>query len=263
MQHLDEPAAARWIEQVVRDAFADESRTVVDALVREHSSREFRFVRVRDRVVIASVIGSRAWIFGTAPIDDAARDLPHGWHFGAGVTAVITGGPPRGYLQSGLRKSDCEWFAREGFVERSRHVELRVTLAMPRESDPRVRRARRDECEALSQWITALFSSAWASEVRTALERDGVFVAGTMGFAAHSGNNAARGNFGPIGVAKDSRGEGIGHALARASLDDLYARGFRTATIPWVDRALIPFYASLVETIDVHERIVMGRESGA
>lgn len=78
----------------------------------------------------------------------------------------------------------------------------------------------------------------WVDECRVALcrqpahcfiaVRDGAIV----GFACYDAT--ARGLFGPIGVAADARGEGIGRALLLATLRQMAADGYAYAVIGWV-----------------------------
>jgi len=114
-------------------------------------------------------------------------------------------------------------------------------------------------------FISSSFSPAWCTECTTALSHDALFAAfrdndptsEILGFAAHSGNNAALGWFGPIGVAPSARGTGLGTALARAALADLAARGFRTVTIPWVARDVVRFYTPLVGSLTEISRVIL------
>jgi predicted N-acetyltransferase YhbS len=67
------------------------------------------------------------------------------------------------------------------------------------------------------------------------------------------------GTFGPVGVASESRKAGLGAALTRAALDDLAARGHRTATIPWVDPGRVAFYRGLVTDLRVRECAILSK----
>ncbi len=60
------------------------------------------------------------------------------------------------------------------------------------------------------------------------------------GFAAHDANNRGLGFFGPTGVARALRGQGLGGRLLNASLADLRRLGYDRAVIPWTDA--IDFY---------------------
>lgn len=224
-------------------------------------------------IVVEDPFRPRAWLLGVSPspataphqtdqVLEAAETL---LRRSTNVPMLLTGGPPGSYLSSGLDTRDdatIRWFTQRDYVLHSRHVDFRVTLASPATADPRVRRADPSELDPLSAWIEALFGPAWRRETRRALLRhQGVFVSGEppeyLGFAAHSGHNAALGTFGPLGVAPHARGRGLGAALARAALDDLRARGFTRATIPWVDPALTNFYRRLVDRIEPIPRTIL------
>jgi GNAT superfamily N-acetyltransferase len=219
-------------------------------------------------VAVASRGQPQAWLLGWcdgSPRYDALTAVENAVRRADEVVTVVTGGPPWHYLVSGVdarAQNTRAWFERAGYARAGEHVDLEVDLARPAARDARVRRARRDEGEALVAWVARGFAHAWGEEVRRALAHDAsVFVAeganGYAGFSAHSGHNAALGTFGPLGVAPEARRNGLGAALARAALDDLAARGFACATIPWVDPALVGFYARLAEGVRVVPRVVL------
>jgi GNAT superfamily N-acetyltransferase len=177
---------------------------------------------------------------------------------------LTTGGPPACYLASGVSGDDDATLAllhARGFVETARHVDLAVALRAPAAPDARVRRCPPEEREELFAWVTRAFALAWGRECRRGLRHGGAFVAGPaggyVGFCSHSGHNAALGTFGPLGVSPDARRGGLGAALARAALDDLYARGFRDVTIPWVAPELVAFYGRLCSSVRAAERRVL------
>ncbi len=180
-----------------------------------------------------------------------------------GATRLTAGGPPGNYVESGVDASDAGRFTAAGFVARGGHVDLRVetTVAARAGAEVEVVRA----ADELIGLIGERFGAAWAWEATRARSHDGLFAARSregawLGFAAHSGNLAHRGTFGPIGVFAEARGTGLGAALTTTVLADLRARGHREATVPWVARETEGFYARLATIIDRRERLVMTRE---
>jgi mycothiol synthase len=98
--------------------------------------------------------------------------------------------------------------------------------------------ARRDE--ALG-WIEREFGRIWRFESEPAFQRENpaMFLVdhdgAIAGFAAHDANNRGLGFFGPTGVSRALRGQGLGRLLLLASLADLHSYGFARAVIPWTD----------------------------
>lgn len=91
------------------------------------------------------------------------------------------------------------------------------------------------EHRLLVDWVGREFSAGWASEAQAALGNRPIsaFIAvGTqelLGFACYDAT--ARGMFGPIGVAPQARGLGLGAALLLACLDDMFTLGYAYAVI--------------------------------
>ena len=98
-----------------------------------------------------------------------------------------------------------------------------------------VRRALAPEYELVTGWVRRTFSAGWAGETAVSFMRQppACFLATRagelVGFACHE--SIARGFFGPTGVDEAARGQGIGHALLRASLLDLKTMGYAYAII--------------------------------
>ena len=90
---------------------------------------------------------------------------------------------------------------------------------------------------------------AWTGECAAALARSpaGCFVAveehKIVGFACYDAT--ARGYFGPVGVAPDQGGRGVGRALLYAALDAMREDGYGYAVIGWMDSALEFYEKSL------------------
>lgn len=262
------------LDAMLRDAWPGTSASVRTSLVDEHvgsacepDAPEFTVREVDGRAVFLAREGRCVWVYGTLHRSAVDGHAAAGWPERGDAETIWTGGPPGGYLRGGLAADGLDpagWFARQGFVERARHVDLFVTARPPGRTEPRVRRARVEELGPLAEWVRTEFSAGWAREVRRALvHHEAVFVHGDsgayVGVAAHSGNNAALGTFGPIGVVAGARGHGLGRTLARAALDDLFVRGFRRVIIPWVDPALETFYRALVGRVTVERRVLLAR----
>jgi ribosomal protein S18 acetylase RimI-like enzyme len=85
------------------------------------------------------------------------------------------------------------------------------------------------------RWVAATFSAGWASEAQVALANRPVslFIAtraeSLVGFCCYDAT--ARGLVGPIGVAPQARGGGIGAALLLACLSDMRAVGYGYAIV--------------------------------
>ncbi len=98
-----------------------------------------------------------------------------------------------------------------------------------------IRRALAPEAKLVASWVSERFGNAWESETAIAMTRlpPTCFVAirdeDLIGFACHE--SIARGYFGPTGVAEESRGLGVGHALLLACLLDLKNLGYGYAII--------------------------------
>lgn len=105
-------------------------------------------------------------------------------------------------------------------------------------------------------WIDECFGGWWSSEVHVAQTIVAFRGNACAGFAAFDpqglhfrwlrglARGSGTGIFGPIGVAPDARGFGLGRALLQRALSALRSRGYARALIPAVGEALVPFYAA-------------------
>jgi GNAT superfamily N-acetyltransferase len=104
-----------------------------------------------------------------------------------------------------------------------------------REQDTLVRPAMAYEKSRVVDWVRAAFGDAWASECDVAFGNRPIacFIAtvegSIAGFACY--DSTCRGFFGPVGVAADRRGRGIGKALLLACLDTMRTLGYGYAIV--------------------------------
>jgi GNAT superfamily N-acetyltransferase len=102
-----------------------------------------------------------------------------------------------------------------------------------------VRRALAAEKHVVCEWVSQTFGRGWADECEAAFCRQPVscFMATAVnrpvGFCVY--DSTARGIAGPIGVAGEWRGRGLGRALLLAALNDMRAVGYAYGVIGWVD----------------------------
>lgn len=120
-------------------------------------------------------------------------------------------------------------------------------------ADVAVRRAFAAEKSLVAQWVEEHFGRGWRSECEVAFARQpiGCFIATASdtiaGFACYDAT--ARGFFGPIGVAEQSRRHGVGAALLFAALRDMAQQGYGYAIIAGVASA--DFYRRHLDIIEV------------
>jgi predicted N-acetyltransferase YhbS len=166
----------------------------------------------------------------------------------------------------------------EGFEEGGESVDVEADLAAwtPRESTSillssaspeghyRVRPINQSEVPALKGFLDREFPGRWAHDVmdKIAVEGRPEFVYGLferddiIGFALtqtsghvlpiagavfHESLGEKWGSLGPIGVARNARGKGLGDGLLASTLLDLKNRGIRSCVIDWT--GLIDWYA--------------------
>ncbi len=103
-----------------------------------------------------------------------------------------------------------------------------------------VRRALAAEKRVVCEWVSKTFGRGWADECEAAFCRlpiacfAAVAESRPVGFCVYDAT--ARGMAGPIGVAGEWRGRGLGRALLLAALFDMRAGGYAYAVIGWVDK---------------------------
>ncbi len=157
----------------------------------------------------------------------------------------------------------------EGFVPAApdrQCVDLTIDLASASPADdPRVRKCTSDDVPALLEFLDREFPGRWAFDVRDKLahESDPGFISilddgGIVGFAMtqepshrlHLAGATIVGSLpspwlaiGPIGVAAEQRGRGLGTALMTAILAHAKANGVRAARVDWTH--LIEWYEKL------------------
>ena len=106
----------------------------------------------------------------------------------------------------------------------------------------------------VSAFIRETFSEGWESETTAAYYNKpvSVFVAADnekkiIGFACYDAT--ARGFFGPTGVHSDYRSQGIGAALIRRCMQDMWEQGYGYAVIGGAGPT--EFYAKTVKAIEI------------
>ena len=171
---------------------------------------------------------------------------------GAGSIRIFESVP--NYLAPGIdaRNREGRAFAgARGYRVVGEAQNLEVDLASPPVPGPEpfaveIARATPDDETGLQALLDAEWPS-WAAEAGAALANSPptLFVARraarVVGFAAWDANNRGTGCFGPMGVAPDERGKGIGRALLQRCLDDMRRQGHAAAVIAWADNEA--FYA--------------------
>jgi hypothetical protein len=254
----------RWIEEEGLDRAALDA--VADELCAALGSATAVIVDEPIGAALAVVDGSRAWCVGLAAHEGedeqallatlCARAAQRG------ASRLLSAGPPRWYLRSGLARGEREraWVDAGARVIAT-HVDLWVDprgVTTPADGVERV--ASRKECEQIASWLEAEFSVAWAHEVRWAFARGAVFAARDAGewvaVAAHSGHCAAAGTFGPLATRERARGRGHGARVARAALAAAAERGFARVCVPWVDREVVRLYEGLARVEARAERVL-------
>ena len=158
------------------------------------------------------------------------------------------------YLAPGIDARNAEtiaWLERRGFVR----GELRTNLLVDVRGNPKVTTARLAACVAASlakgyaitkatgaqpallAAIADEFGGAWPFEVQRALACGGVWIARRddeiCAFAAHDGNNAGLGWFGPAGTWEAHRGQGLGEACLLGCLLEV-ATEHAQCEIAWI-----------------------------
>ena len=254
-----------WIEREEHPA------AIIDAIEREllAALASERSVSVGDptRGAVAIVEGTSAWTLGVVGDARAQTIVELGRACAsAGAARLLSAGPPRWYLRSGVGAAEREPWLDAGAALRSTHFDLRVdvrALAEQRRDEPisvsRIESV--EDRERVQCWLREEFSAAWAIEVGAAFERRGVFAAREgdlwVAVAAHSGHCAAAGTFGPLATRPAARGLGHGARVASAALADAGRRGFSQVTVPWVDRAVLPFYERIATVTARVERALL------
>lgn len=178
---------------------------------------------------------------------------------GEHASAVRLLDEPGNYLSPGIDTRNheaIEWLERRGYratgsacnllirlehnasVSTARLEALQTRCTLAGYQIARLPNERLDEVAAL---VSTSFSDGWAFELRRAHTVScGVHIATEKatgrfaGFAAHDGNNARRGWFGPTGTLESDRGQGLGAALLMACLLDIRAAGHSHCQVAWI-----------------------------
>ena len=116
-----------------------------------------------------------------------------------------------------------------------------------------VRRAFGPERGVVMDWVSRHFGDPWLSETAVGFAQTPITVfvatkaARLLGFACH--DTTAKGFFGPTGVDKDMRGQGIGEALLITTLKSMRAAGYGYAVIG--DPGPVAFYKKRLCALDI------------
>ncbi len=122
-----------------------------------------------------------------------------------------------------------------------------------------IKRAIGPEKHAVTAWVLANFSRAWASEADVAFSQNppSIFVAvkdkAVIGFACY--DSTAKGFFGPIGVDQNVRAGGLGKALLIRTLEAMREAGYGYAVIGWAGP--VDFFKKIVGAV-----VIEGSEPG-
>jgi GNAT superfamily N-acetyltransferase len=176
----------------------------------------------------------------------------------------VVAAEPGNYFTPGVVLSDegslAFWRSR-GYAETQRTWNLEVDLGGRLESGGT--RALHADRGRVLDFIEREFGRIWRFEASRAFDRDQptIFIeeqdGSIAGFAAHDVNNRGLGFFGPTGVAKSMRGQGIGGRLLQASLADLHRLGYARAVIPWTDA--VDFYRKSSGAEPAHRFVAFAR----
>ena len=192
--------------------------------------------------------------------------------------AVRTLDQPGNYLAPGIdvrNQHAIAWLQKRGFSEIRRNQNLIVPLEENAAADPKTARAHCArlahagyqlhaatiaDLPELAATIARDHSAAWAHEVSRALRVGGVFLVrdaerNLAGFAAHDGNNAGLGWFGPAATCPGHQGRGIGAALLVHCLNEIRENGHRRAEIAWNGPA--EFYRKVCGEVTAREFVVL------
>ncbi|MCA9239921.1 MAG: GNAT family N-acetyltransferase [Planctomycetales bacterium] len=155
----------------------------------------------------------------------------------------------------------AQFFPSRGYARLGEAVNMTVALQgnslleTPRQSLPggcRIERAASGDQAAVLTLLREHWP-AWEHEVLAALANapptlllawEDVRV---VGFSAYECNNRGTGWFGPMGVAPQARGRGLGRRLLLLCLEEMSLLGFQQAIIPWVGPT--EFYAQTVGAV--------------
>ncbi len=229
--------------------------------------------------VLAVAPGARRQGAGTALLDACVA---------AGARRTLD--QPGNYLAPGIDVRNTEtiaWLEKRGWT---RTGDPRTNVLLRVRGNPRVSRARADELavaarargyeirranideQPLLDAVAAEFGGAWPHELARALayapgahagavpgvhvaRKDGAYCA----FAAHDGNNAGLGWFGPTGTWPAHRGQGLGEALLVACLADV-GEEHEHCEVAWIGPR--PFYEKVAGIESERQFVVLAYATG-
>lgn len=195
-------------------------------------------------VGVAAATGDRLRVLAVVP-EARRRGIGGALLDATGATRTLD--LPGNYLAPGIDVRNADtigWLERRGWTQHGLNTNLliqvrdnpRVRIAPPRD-DYEIFRAGPEDARSLIPAIATEFGGAWPFEVERALAGGGVHVArlgeAWAGFAAHDGNNAGLGWFGPAGTWPAHRGKKLGEALLLACLVDV-AVHHEVCEVAWI-----------------------------
>ncbi|MHA1793708.1 MAG: GNAT family N-acetyltransferase [Promethearchaeota archaeon] len=165
------------------------------------------------------------------------------------------------YFWPGLdpRYTAAYFFLKKNGFKRRRKERINLSYQIPDEMEMPasetngflIQRARHEDKEATFNYVKRNFIGFWHEEVKlsflnepctTFLLKDGD--GAIVGFASHSIHFP--GSFGPTGVNKNLRGQGLGSLLLKWCMWDIKQSGMDKAIIMWVEGETIKFYSKAI-----------------
>ncbi|SFN87430.1 hypothetical protein SAMN05216386_2041 [Nitrosospira briensis] len=135
--------------------------------------------------------------------------------------------------------------------------EVRANLKDSVRGGVNFRRAMAYEKHQIVNWVGKHFGNGWASECDVAFSNRPVSChiatqsGAILGFACY--DSTSRGMFGPIGVAKPSRGQGLGRNLLLSCLHAMAVMGYAYVIIGGTGSA--EFYRRVVNVVEIPDSI--------
>lgn len=140
-------------------------------------------------------------------------------------------------------------------VSKDMIVDLYQTIIKEEKNKYEIFRVLSPSSDKVLDFIESNFSKGWASEAKAGLYKNNptCFIAvddkKVVGFACYDAT--AKGYFGPTGVDKEYRGQGIGSALLLKTLTEMRHDGYGYAIIGGVNTPTRQFYSKSCGAVDI------------